>query len=372
MKKSIALLLVLLMCLPLAACSSSTPAATAAPVATEAPASTEAPAATEAPAQGPAPATAGVCWYNFADTFISNARGALEGAAGESGWLTLSSADSAFDIPTQMNNFNLYITQGVDYVLINNIDPTATGDFIKKAQDAGKTIIFLNCNTPTDENFASYDNVWFISSLADQSGDIMGDFVVKYWKDHPEADRNGNGMLDYVMFIGMESHYDSIARRDHSIATVEAAGIKTNAVYEGVCNYSRADAMNTMQSILTSSADDIEAVFAANDDMALGAIEAMKAAGWFTGDSPTVPVVGVDATAVGVEALKEGTLLGTSLNNPITLGNLAYRLMYCLQSGLNITPENLAYDKATYKVEGHRIWIDYIPIDASNTQDATY
>ena len=45
--------------------------------------------------------------------------------------------------------------------------------------------------------------------------------------------------------------------------------------------------------------------------------------------------------------------------------------MFCLQSGLEVNAENLAYD-AGFKVEGHRIWIDYIPIDASNIADATY
>ena len=67
----------------------------------------------------------------------------------------------------------------------------------------------------------------------------------------------------------------------------------------------------------------------------------------------------------------EGTLLGTALNNPVTLGNLAYRLMYCLQNGLEVNAENLDYD-AGFKVEGHRIWIDYIAIDATNIADATY
>lgn len=371
MKKIVALILVLAMGLSMVACKAQAPAASTEPAATEA-AAVEATTAPEEPAAPETkPATAGVCWYNFADTFISSARQTLEDAAAASGWLTLSSADSAFDVPTQANNVNLFLTQNVDYLLVNNLDTAGTANLIQQAKDAGKTIIFLNTNTPTDEEFAMYDNVWFISSLADQSGTIMGNYATKYWQEHPEADRNGNGMLDYVMLIGFEWHYDSLARRDYSIKAIEDAGIKTNKVYEAVCNYSRADAMNTMQSILTSNADDVEAVFAANDDMALGAIEAMKAAGWFDDDGPKIPVCSVDATAVGCEALTEGTLLGTALNNPVTLGSLAYRLMFCLQNGLEVNAENLNYD-AGFKVEGHRIWIDYIPIDASNVADASY
>lgn len=370
MKKVVALVLVLAMCVAMVACKATTSTESTEPAAAEAAAADPAVAPEEAAAEIN-PATAGVCWYNFADTFISSARQTLEDSASESGWLTLSSADSAFDVPTQANNVNLFLTQGVDYLLVNNLDTAGTANLIQQAKDAGTTIIFLNTNTPTDDEFAMYDNVWFISSLADQSGTIMGDYVTKYWQDHPDADRNGNGQLDYVMLIGFEWHYDSTARRDYSIKALEDAGITTNKVYEAVCNYSRADAMNTMQSILTSNADDVEAVFAANDDMALGAIEAMKAAGWFDDDGPSIPVVSVDATAVGCEALAEGTLLGTALNNPVTLGSLAYRLMYCLQNGLEVNAENLDYN-AGFKVEGHRIWIDYIPIDASNIADAKY
>ena len=172
------------------------------------------------------------------------------------------------------------------------------------------------------------------------------------------------------MLIGMVEHYDSLARRDYSIQAVQDAGIETNEIYQAICGYSRAEAMNTVQSLLAANADDIEAVFAANDDMALGAIEALTAAGFF-GDGEFIPVVGVDATAVGCEAIKEGTLLGTSLNSSKALGELAYGLVYCLQAGLEVTPENLGCD-ASFNIDGHNIWIDYIAITADNLADAGY
>ena len=360
MKKYLAMILALTMVLGLVACGGSS-----APAATEAPAA-QAPAA-EA---GPAPAVAGAVWYQFADTFISNTRAVLEGKAAESGWLTVNAADSKFDVPTQMNNINMFYTQGVDYLLINNFDANSTSALVEQAKEEGKTIIFVNCNSPSEEDFASYENVWHISSLADQSGTIMGQQVTEYWKAHPEADRNGNGKLDYVMLIGMVEHYDSLARRDYSIQAVQDAGIETNEIYQAICGYSRAEAMNTVQSLLAANADDIEAVFAANDDMALGAIEALTAAGFF-GDGEFIPVVGVDATAVGCEAIKEGTLLGTSLNSSKALGELAYGLVYCLQAGLEVTPENLGCD-ASFNIDGHNIWIDYIAITADNLADAGY
>jgi len=69
-----------------------------------------------------------------------------------------------------------------------------------------------------------------------------------------------------------------------------------------------------MAAFLSRYGDKIDAVICNNDDMALGAIEALKAAGYFT-NGKYIPVVGVDATTPAVQALKDGTLLGTVLNN---------------------------------------------------------
>jgi methyl-galactoside transport system substrate-binding protein len=117
MKKIVALVLVLALCLSMVACTAQAPAASTEPAATEAAAAEATAAPEESAAPETKPATAGVCWYNFADTFISSARQTLEDAAAGSGWLTLSSADSAFDVPTQANNVNLFLTQNVDYLL---------------------------------------------------------------------------------------------------------------------------------------------------------------------------------------------------------------------------------------------------------------
>lgn len=78
--------------------------------------------------------------------------------------------------------------------------------------------------------------------------------------------------------------------------------------------WDRVKGQEKMAAFLSSYGDKIDAVIANNDDMALGAIEALKAAGYFQ-NGKYMPVVGVDATAPAVQALKDGTLLGTVLNN---------------------------------------------------------
>lgn len=360
MKKALSLILAVSLALSLVACGGSKSSSTAA-------GSTAASGSTTASAKQP---VAGVCWYNFGDTFIANARNTLNDAAAKDGTIKVIDADSLNDVATQTSNMNNFYTQGVNYLVLNNINNNAISEIIDQAKEKGVTLIFANSNSPTDEEFAKYDKVYHVSSVATQSGTIMGEALAKYWKEHPEADRNGNGKLDYIMLLGLQGHYDTTVRSEYSLQALKDAGIETACVQESICNYQRADAQNQVASILQARKDDVEAVIACNDDMALGAIEALKAAGFFAGDDSYIPVVGVDATANGVEALKDGTMLCTALNNPVILGNSVYKLMTLLNEGKELTTENVGIDGIT--VEGHHIYINYVGITKDNTADAAY
>ena len=313
---------------------------------------------------------AGAIWYNFGDTFIAKARTTLNEAAAADGAIKVVDADSQNDIGTQTSNLNNFYTQGVDYIVLNNINTNAISEIVSQAKDKNTTIIFANTNSPTEEDFASFDKVYHVSSVATQSGTIIGEHLAKYWKEHPEADRNGNGKLDYVMFLGLQGHYDTTVRSEYSVKAIQDAGIQTNLIQETIANYQRSDAQNQMASILQARKDDVEAVIACNDDMALGAIEALKASGFFKDESTYIPVVGVDATQLGVDAINEGTLLGTALNNPVILGNSIYKLMSLLNEGKELTQENLGMSGVN--VEGHHININYVGITKDNVQDAKY
>jgi methyl-galactoside transport system substrate-binding protein len=61
----------------------------------------------------------------------------------------------------------------------------------------------------TDELWKVSDKVWVVSSLSEQSGQIMGQHAIKYWKANPQADRNKNGKLDYIMLLGIPDHNDT-------------------------------------------------------------------------------------------------------------------------------------------------------------------
>jgi methyl-galactoside transport system substrate-binding protein len=313
---------------------------------------------------------AGVVWYNFADTFIAIARTTLNKAAAADGIITIHEADSQGDIATQTSNVNNMYTQGINFLAVNNINIQGKTQLIQQAKTNNAAILFVNTDSPSDAEFQLYDKVYHISSVAEQSGQIMAKHAIKYWNAHPEADRNGNGKLDYVMLLGLADHYDTLVRAKYSIEGIQEAGIQTNLIQEVICNYQRGEAQNQVASILQARQDDIDFVFACNDDMALGAIEALKAAGFFRNKDNFLPVVGVDATAVAVDALKEGTYLGTDLNNPVILGNATYQVMKLLNEGKEVTDTNIGIPGT--RVVGHHVYIDFVAIDVGNIADAAY
>ena len=148
-------------------------------------------------------------------------------------------------------------------------------------------------------------------------------------------------------------------------------GVKGGDSINGViCDFQRAKAQENVEALLANFGDDIDCILADNDDEALGAIAALQAHGYLTDDSNYIPVVGVDATAPGCEAIKNGTMLGTSLNNPVKLGKAIYKVMYLLTKGEEVTTETL--DMEGVNVDGHKVIIDYIPITVDNLDEASY
>jgi methyl-galactoside transport system substrate-binding protein len=346
---------------------------------------TESTAASSGDTTKEAKGKAGVVWYNFADTFISNARQCLNNVAAADGTITVTDADSQNDISTQDNNMNNFFTQNMDYLVLNNINNAATSEIINQCKEKGVVTIFANTTSPSEADFANYEDLWYVSSASTQSGENMGNAIADYFKSNTSWDRNGNGKVDYILLQGIQTFSDTINRSSYSLAAIEAAGYSLGTCIGGddvtgvkggdsingvICEFSRAKAQENVEALLANYGDDIDCILADNDDEALGAIAALQAHGYMTDASNTIPVVGVDATAAGCEAIKNGTLLGTSLNNPVKLAKSIYKLMDLLANGEEVTTESIGIDGVN--VNGHSIIIDYISITKDNLGDASY
>src|SRR5690606_9195298 len=211
--------------------------------------------------------------------------------------------DSQNSQPTQNDKVDLFLTKKTNALVINPVDRTAAGVIIDKAKAKDTPVVFLN-REPLPEDMKKWDKVYYVGARAEESGTLSGQIIADYWKAHPEADKNGDGVLQYVMLKGEPGHQDAELRTQYSVQAIEDAGIKVEKVNEDTAMWDRVKGQEKMAAFLAANGDKIEAVLANNDDMALGAIEALKAAGYFTGDK-YIPVVGVDATAPAPQALEQ-------------------------------------------------------------------
>lgn len=306
----------------------------------------------------------GCAIYKFDDTFMTSVRNFISETAKEKTDVELEIVDSQNSQATQNDKVDMFITKKVSSLAINPVDRTAAGAILEKAKDKKIPIVFFN-KEPLPEDMQKWDKVYYVGARAEESGVMSGEIMADYWKAHPEADKNGDGVMQYVMLKGEPGHQDAELRTEYSIKAVEEAGIKVEKLAEDTAMWDRVKGQEKMAAFLSKHGDAIEAVFANNDDMALGAIEALKAAGYFK-DGKFMPVVGVDATAPALQALEEGTLLGTVLNDAKNQGKATFMLAYVLGKGETPTDENIGYEIT----DGKYVWIPYKKILKENMDDA--
>lgn len=303
----------------------------------------------------------GCAIYKFDDTFMTSVRNAILKTA--EGKAQVDMVDSQNSQAFQNDRVDMFITKGVDALAINPVDRSAAGVIIEKARMANIPVVFFN-REPFPEDMALWDKVYYVGARAEESGTISGQLIADYWLAHPEADKNGDGILQYVMLKGEPGHQDAELRTEYSVKALLDAGIQVECLAEDHANWDRVRGQEKMAAFLAAHGDKIEAVLANNDDMALGAIEALRAAGYFT-DGKYMPVVGVDATAPALEALKEGTLLGTVLNDAKRQGEATLMLAYVLAKGETPTKENTGYEI----VDGKYVWVPYAKITIDNWEE---
>ncbi|NCB02603.1 MAG: galactose ABC transporter substrate-binding protein, partial [Spirochaetia bacterium] len=216
--------------------------------------------------------------YKFDDTFMTNVRNAISDAS--VGKASVDIVDSENSQAKQNEKVDLFITKGVDSLAINPVDRTAAGVIVDKAKKANIPVVFLN-KEPLPEDLKKWDKVYYVGARAEESGTMSGQIVADYWFANPSADRNGDGVLQYVMLKGEPGHQDAELRTEFAIKLLKDSGIKYEKLAEDTAMWDRPKAQDKMSSFIAAYGDRIEAVFANNDDMALGAIEALKAAGYF-------------------------------------------------------------------------------------------
>ncbi len=292
----------------------------------------------------------GSCIYRFSDAFMLRFRNAMSAESAKEG-AELVLADSQNDQTIQDAQVDDFIANGVNVLIINPVDRMSAQAITDKAKSANIPVVFINREPPA-EILATYDKAYYVGAKAEESGTEAGELIAAYFKSHPAADKNHDGKLQFILLKGQNGHQDMILRSKYSVEAIKNAGIEPVEIAGAIANWDKVQAMSIMNAFIMSiGPENIEAVIANNDEMALGAVEALKANDYNRGDPAMyIPVVGVDANASALEAMNHGEMLGTVLNDADGQGSAAVKLAVMLANGQDVSKE---------VTDGKYIWVSY-------------
>lgn len=364
MKKLLALLLALVMVLSLAACADTSESSTENEAAEPTTTTEESTDATEESTETAEETTdtsdlvIGVNIQEFSNAYLTEMRNGLQATADELG-ITLDIVDGQSSESVISNNIDLFLTKGYPILAINMMNTTSAPGILEKTSAENVPVVFFNVE-PEEGVLAGAPGNYYVGAKAEESGTMQGEALVDYWNNNPDADRNGDGVMQYVMIMGDPGHQDSILRTEYSVKAITDAGIEVEEVANDTANWARAEGQDVMARILAAH-DDIEAIICNNDEMALGAIEALKASGYLVDGGTFIPVVGVDCNEEAQIAIKEGTMYASVFNDAYGQADAVVKLCNLIAKGEEPTSENLGYE-----MDGQYVWVPYIPVTIDN------
>lgn len=291
----------------------------------------------------------GVTFYDQSDTFLSELsvcfREQLSSLACSELEVTVTTLDAAGSQRTQNDQVEELISMGCNVLCVNLVDRADPSEIIDIAMEADIPIIFFN-REPVAEDLQQWDKLYYVGADAKQSGVMQGELAADVIRKNRQVDRNKDGVIQYVVFEGEPGHQDSIIRTENAVDTLQKEGVYLEKLSYQIANWNRAQAQNRMEQMLNQHPNEIELVLANNDDMALGAMDAYKKLNFTESALPVF--FGIDGTAGGLEAVREGKLAGTVYNDKEGQAIAMAKLAIAVVSGEYMDELELQNDKYVY------------------------
>jgi len=224
--------------------------------------------------------------------------------------------DANGDITKQNNDIDDLITQQVDVLLINPVDPQGIAPSMAAAEASGIPVVTVDRSAEGALAHVGRDNV--------AMGELVGEAVSTALGDE------GGKIIEIQGDAGGTVAMDRSEGFHNAFEGNDAVDIVAGPYAE----YIRANAVTAMQDLLQANSD-VKAVYAHNDDMALGALQVLQENG-----REDVLVAGVDGLMEAVEAIDEGDqYVATSLNDPMALGSVAAETAIAAANGEDVDAE---------------------------------
>jgi inositol transport system substrate-binding protein len=253
--------------------------------------------------------------------------------------VTLTVSDAQNDVVKQQDQVKAFIQQGVDAVIVVAGDSSAMEPVTEAAAKAGIPLVYCNIYPfGDDENLP--ENVYYVGSQELEAGNIQGEYIGKAL--------NGEGSICILMGgLAYEASYKRTQGVEDAL-TEKYPNIKVLA--KETAEWQRDAAVDVVNNWLTAYGDQIKGICANNDEMALGAIEALKAAG-----RQDVVVLGVDAIPDAVQSILNKELAATVFQDSKGQGGGAVDIAYKVLSG--------------EKLDSQITWVPFIQVDETNASE---
>ncbi|MEO9895130.1 MAG: sugar ABC transporter substrate-binding protein [Paracoccaceae bacterium] len=242
--------------------------------------------------------TIGASIARFDDNFLTVMRNGMTEYADTLDGVDLQVEDATDDVAKQLDQINNFIASGVDAIIVNAVDTSATQAMTNAANEAGIPLVYVN-REPVNVNELP-DGQAFVASNEIESGTLEAFQVCRNLRAAGKA----GGAKGYVL-MGQLSNQAAVQRTKdvEDVVGIDMCNFM-QVIDQQTAEWSRDKAQDLMANWL-SSGEDFDFVLANNDEMAIGAIQAMKSAGI---DMAEIQVGGVDATQDALVAMQAGDL----------------------------------------------------------------
>ncbi len=260
----------------------------------------------------------GVSMDKFDDNFLTVLRNGMADYAKTQPGVTMQIEDAKDDVSKQISQVQNFIANGVTAIIVNPVDTSATAAITNAAAEAGVPLVYVNRQPADVEKLGP--KAAFVGSNEVESGTLETKEICKLL----------GGKGDILVIKGQLSNQAAVQRTQdiHDVIATDACkGIKI--VAEQTANWDRTQAQNLMTNWLSKGLK-FDAIVSNNDEMAIGALQALKSAGV---DTQKVVIGGVDATQDALASMKAGDLKVTVFQNAAGQGKGAVDAALALAAG---------------------------------------
>ena len=264
------------------------------------------------------------------------------------------------DLTVQPNQIKSMIDKGAKVIILISVNgkgaPEMQKEIVEYAQSKGVQIVAARRPLPKTVH-THFNNAISVASSTEGAGLHQGKMTSELWKKHPEWDRNGDGVIQYGLLQGAENYPKTLARTNSFIKAISADDHKLERIATEYTNWERPIAKDVVAKWIESGEiDKMEIIVGNSDDLALGALDALKEAG-----KQPIPIVGINAIDEAQQAIKNGEMAGSILQDVPEQGRVAYRVAENLALGKSAT------DGIDVQLEGgHTINVPYAVVTHDN------